>query len=157
VTFTPWATLDDIADLFDFVEREKLIDHIDPVQYTIRLLIPPGSLLLNDAGASSYLGPLVQESFSYRWTHPDPRMDVLQKEFSREVEKGTAEGEDPEILFYRLKESALAMREGRPPVPVRHEARPTRPRPPRLTEPWFCCAEPTENQSSILEESEKRV
>jgi radical SAM superfamily enzyme YgiQ (UPF0313 family) len=157
VAFTPWSTLDDIVDLFDFVEREGLIDHLDPVQYTIRLLIPPGSLLLDDASLAPYLGPLVQESFSYRWTHPDPKMDALQVLFSREVERATSEDEDPEVIFYRLKELAHAIYEGREPMPIRRETHAARPRPPRLTEPWFCCAEPTENQFSVLEESEKTV
>ena len=43
VSFTPWTTLDDYIDVFDVVEREGLIDHVDPVQYAVRLLIPPGS------------------------------------------------------------------------------------------------------------------
>src|SRR5207245_9312891 len=47
VPFTPWATPDDYLDLLSFIEAEGLIDHVDPVQYTIRLLIPPGSLLLS--------------------------------------------------------------------------------------------------------------
>jgi len=41
VAFTPWTTLDDYIQMLNFVEEEDLIDHIDPVQYTIRLLIPP--------------------------------------------------------------------------------------------------------------------
>jgi radical SAM superfamily enzyme YgiQ (UPF0313 family) len=157
VTFTPWTTLDDLCDLFDFVELEGLIDHIDPVQYTIRLLVPPGSLLLKEPTMAPYLGPLVRESFSYRWTHPDPRVDALQARFAEEVERGTTAGEDPEVLFYRLKELALATREGRAPIPVDRQIQTDRPRPPRLTEPWFCCAEPTENQFVLLEESEKLV
>ena len=157
VPFTPWSKLEDIIDLFDFVEREGLIDVLDPVQYTIRLLIPPGSLLLLNDALAPYLGQLVQESFSHRWTHPDPKMDALQILFSREVERATSEEEDPEEIFYRLKELARAMYEGREPLPIGHKARADRPRPPRLTEPWFCCAEPTENQFALLEESEKTV
>src|SRR5439155_1362573 len=33
VPFTPWSTLADYLDLLDFVEAERLIDHVDPVQY----------------------------------------------------------------------------------------------------------------------------
>ena len=47
VAFTPWTTLDDYLTMFDIVEANDLIDAIDPVQYAIRLLIPPGSALLN--------------------------------------------------------------------------------------------------------------
>src|SRR5205807_4634599 len=45
VAFTPWTTRDDYLDLLDWVDREALWDHVDPVQWTIRLLVPPGSLL----------------------------------------------------------------------------------------------------------------
>ncbi|MBI3803667.1 MAG: radical SAM protein [Nitrospirae bacterium] len=155
VPFTPWTTLDDMADLFHFVEREGLIDAIDPVQYSIRLLVPPGSLFLTEASMAPHLGPLAQERFTYQWRHPDPRMDALQKEISRWVEQGTAAEEDPAILFYRLKERVAALQEGRPPRPVDVTVDPNRAKPPRLTEPWFCCAEPTENQFAILEASDK--
>lgn len=155
VPFTPWATLDDMIDLFDFVAREGLIDAIDPVQYTIRLLIPPGSLFLKEAAMAPHLGPLAQETFTYQWRHPDPRMDLLQKEMSRLVEEMTAAEEDPMAIFYRLKESAAALREGRAPRPVHVAVDPNRSKPPRLTEPWFCCAEPTENQFAVLDDSEK--
>ncbi|MEK7276070.1 MAG: CUAEP/CCAEP-tail radical SAM protein, partial [Chloroflexota bacterium] len=43
VAFTPWTTLVDYCDVLEFVEANGLIDHVDPVQYAIRLLIPPHS------------------------------------------------------------------------------------------------------------------
>src|SRR5262249_40984379 len=58
VAFTPWTTLADYIELLDFHERECLIDHVDPVQYSLRLLVPPGSLLLSSPAMQSYLGPL---------------------------------------------------------------------------------------------------
>lgn len=155
VPFTPWTTLEDMIALFDFVEKEGLIDHLDPVQYTIRLLIPPGSLFLKEPSMAPYLGPLVQESFTYTWTHPDPKMDLLQKEMSRVVEEGTKGEEDPMVIFYRLKELTVAARESRSPRTINVTVNPSRPKPPRLTEPWFCCAEPTENQFAVLDDSEK--
>ena len=47
VAFTPWTTLDGYREWLDFLADEALVDHVDPVQYGIRLLIPPGSLLLD--------------------------------------------------------------------------------------------------------------
>ena len=134
VAFTPWTTLEDYLEMLDFVEREGLIDHVDPVQLTLRLLVPPGSALLGRAALAPYLGSLDQAGFIYRWTHPDPRMDRLQREASRVVE--TAAGEDPAATFYRVK--ALARETAglpREPVPA---LAPDRRRPPRLTEAWFC-------------------
>jgi hypothetical protein len=134
VAFTPWTTLDDYIEMLDFVEREGLIDHVDPVQFTLRLLVPPGSALLTREAITPYLGPLDQAAFIHRWTHPDARMDALQLEASRLVE--SAAGEDPAATFFRLRALAYATA-GLPekPAPAPDAGRR---RPPRLTEAWFC-------------------
>ncbi|MGH7454761.1 MAG: CUAEP/CCAEP-tail radical SAM (seleno)protein, partial [bacterium] len=44
--FTPWSSMQDFIDLIEFVEAQHLVTHVDPVQYGIRLLLPPGSALL---------------------------------------------------------------------------------------------------------------
>src|SRR5438876_853087 len=103
VPFTPWSTLADYLDLLDFVEAERLIDHVDPVQYTIRLLIPPGSLLLSRPAIHPFLGALDRAAFTYRWTHPDPRMDALQRAASALVERAAGANEDAWTTFYRLR------------------------------------------------------
>jgi hypothetical protein len=134
VAFTPWTTLEDYIEMLEFVESEELIDHVDPVQLTLRLLVPPGSSLLTRSGIIPYLGALDQAAFIHRWTHPDPRMDVLQREASRLVE--TACDADPAATFYRLKALAYATA-GRSEAAAPALA-PDRRRPPRLTEAWFC-------------------
>jgi radical SAM superfamily enzyme YgiQ (UPF0313 family) len=134
VAFTPWTTLEDYIEMLDFVEREGLIDHVDPVQFTLRLLVPPGSALLTREAITPYLGPLDQAAFIHRWTHPDARMDALQLEASRLVE--SAAGEDPMATFYRLRALAYATA-GLPDKPTQ-APEPGRRRPPRLTEAWFC-------------------
>ena len=138
VPFTPWETLDDYLYLLDFVEAEGLIDHIDPVQYTIRLLIPPGSSLLSRPTIKPYIGPLDQKSFTYRWTHPDPRMDSLHNAVSAAVERATQSGEDGIVTFYRVRALTDAVL-GKPcSTPFTPHAQSDRQRPPRLTEDWFC-------------------
>jgi radical SAM superfamily enzyme YgiQ (UPF0313 family) len=134
VAFTPWTTLEDYLDMFEFVEREGLIDHVDAVQFTLRLLVPPGSALLTRDAITPYLGPLDQAAFIHRWTHPDPRMDLLQREASRLVEAAAAE--DAATIFYRLK--ALAYSTAGLPLEPEPALAPDRWRPPRLTEAWFC-------------------
>ncbi|MEW6684299.1 MAG: CUAEP/CCAEP-tail radical SAM (seleno)protein [Nitrospirota bacterium] len=146
VPFTPWATLQDYVELFDIVAAEDLVDAVDPVQLTIRLLVPPGSLLESDPGMTPYLDGLDASAFTHRWRHPDPRMDRLHAEATRLVEQATAGGEDPAVTFSKLRELALATRDSRKPLPVDVRPNPSRHRPPRLTEPWFCCAEPTDVQ-----------
>jgi len=138
VPFTPWETLDDYLYLLDFVEAEGLIDHIAPVQYTIRLLIPPGSSLLSRPTIKPYIGPLDQKSFTYRWAHPDPRMDSLHNAVSAAVERATQNGEDGVVTFYRVRVLTDAVL-GKPrSTPFTPHAQSDRQRPPRLAEDWFC-------------------
>jgi radical SAM superfamily enzyme YgiQ (UPF0313 family) len=138
LSFTPWTSLDDYLDVFEVVEREGLIDHVDPVQYAIRLLIPPGSRLLDRATVHPFLGSLDQAAFSYRWSHPDPRMDALHRAVTQLVEAASKAEEDPALTFRRLQMLADASRYGREPEAVVDQVPPTRSRSPRLTEPWFC-------------------
>jgi hypothetical protein len=136
VAFTPWTTLDDYLELLAFVESRHLIDHVDPVQFSIRLLVPPGSLLLKDAGA--WLGPLNQPAFTYEWRHPDPRMDKLHREVTGIVERAVQGNEDAAATFARIFEAADAMRGGGEASKRLPQAALLRARPPRLTEAWFC-------------------
>jgi radical SAM superfamily enzyme YgiQ (UPF0313 family) len=138
VSFTPWTTLDDYIDVLDVVELEGLIDHVDPVQYAVRLLIPPGSLLLQRPAVQPFLGPLDQAVFSYRWTHPDPRMDELHRAVTSLVEQAAKTDADPALTFEQLRALAAAVRDRREPTAVTSSLSPTRSRSPRLTEPWFC-------------------
>jgi radical SAM superfamily enzyme YgiQ (UPF0313 family) len=132
VAFTPWTTRGDYLDMLDFIENNQLVDNVDPVQYTIRLLVPPGSYLLNRPEMKEHLGPLNQAAFSYTWAHPDPGMDRLQKEVSALVEKDVHAGTDPAVTFHRV----WALASGRKPCAI--SLAPDRERAPRLSEPWFC-------------------
>ena len=138
VPFTPWETLDSYLYILDCVESKGLIDYIDPVQYTIRLLVPPGSSLISQPSIQPYLGALDQESFTYRWIHPDPRMDELHKAVTVAVESASQIGEDAYVTFHRVYNLAYTAigREGSPAFPTDFES--DRKRPPRLTEDWFC-------------------
>ena len=138
VPFTPWTTLEDYLDILDFVETEDLVDHVDPVQCTIRLLVPPGSELLDRPAIRPFLGPLDQASFMYPWTHPNPRMDELHKVVSGLVEQAVTSGEDSRVTFQRIREVAYTVA-GKPPVPaVSLSPGNGESRPPRLTESWYC-------------------
>jgi len=136
VSFTPWTTLDDYIEVLEFIDQYGLIDHVDAVQYAIRLLVPPGSYLLDRPAMKHHLGELDQASFSYRWVHPDARMDELHKTVNTLVERDTRMDEDSANTFYRVWELAASMRGG--PLPQRRALASDRIRAPRLTEPWFC-------------------
>jgi hypothetical protein len=161
VAFTPWTSLEDYAEMFDLVERHGLIDCIDPVQYSVRLLVPPGSALLtppktHPTPMAQFLGSLDQQKFQHTWSHPDPRMDSLQQAVTKVVEFSTKAKEDPERTFYRLWElvydtAGLEFASLNKAASMNLD----RVRPPRMTEPWFCCAEPTTDQFHSVECSSK--
>jgi radical SAM superfamily enzyme YgiQ (UPF0313 family) len=134
--FTPWATLDDYLDLLDTAARDGWLASLDPVQLSIRLLVPPGSLLLDDPALSD--APYDDAALGVAWRHPDGRMDVLQGKVAHAVEDAAARREQPEAIFERVRQLALAAA-GRPhrhvPPPLLGD---TGRRAPRLTESWFC-------------------
>jgi len=134
LTFTPWTTLEDILEVLDFVEANDLIDHVDPVQYSVRLLIPPGSWLADHKETLPYRGPLDEAAFTYRWTHPDPRMDQLQKDVAKLVEQDAQTEEDAATTFYRIR----GLVNGEPLTKATPSLSADRRRAPRMTESWFC-------------------
>ena len=131
--FTPWTTRDDVIALLDFVHEHDLVGSVDPVQYTVRLLLPRGSLLLDHPDVVPYLGPWDPERSTYTWSSADPAVDALQERIAGIVDTD----DDPVVVYGRVREAAGA-------VPVDLSAVTTGR--PRLTESWFCCAEPTELQ-----------
>ena len=134
--FTPWADIDDYLELLHFVAERGLIACVDPIQLAIRLLVPPGSSLLGDPTSQEWLGDLDAENFSYRWAHPDPRMDVLQAEILAAVEAAAAENAPDDETFARIW--VMAHQASGTIAPLVPSPRAVRRPPPRLTESWFC-------------------
>lgn len=147
VAFTPWTTLEDYIGQIEFFRERGLLRHVPPIQLAIRLLVPPSSALLEEPDTAEWLGPLEPDAFTYRWTHPDPRMDRLFADVSALVEQAEAAGEDSLVTWERIRVLAYAAA-GR--APAENLTPPAlRPEPPRLTENWFCCAEPTRGQLAL--------
>jgi radical SAM superfamily enzyme YgiQ (UPF0313 family) len=128
VAFTPWTTLDDYRELFRWVIEEDLVHQVDPIQLALRLLVPPGTLLLDNPGLQPHLGALDSSGLTYRWTHPDPEMDRLQVRASAVVEAGAREGTTHHDVLRALAELV----DLNVPPHVGHA------KAPRLTEAWFC-------------------
>jgi radical SAM superfamily enzyme YgiQ (UPF0313 family) len=136
VAFTPWTTLDDYREMLDFIEREALVDAVDSVQYGIRLLVPPGSPLADSPAMRPFLGRLRARDFYYEWTHPDPVMEQLQAAVTGVGAEAADRGEEAAVTFDRVRR--LADSAAGVPARAALELPADRPRPPRLTEPWFC-------------------
>ncbi|HEX8950608.1 MAG TPA: radical SAM protein, partial [Polyangia bacterium] len=132
VPFTPWSTLDDYLALVDWIDARGMVEHVDPIQLAIRLLIPPGSLLLAHPETLPHLGALEPAKLSYAWTHPDPRMDRLAHEVFAAVEGGATFADVRALAEAAASRSPHAART----APLEHKT--VRGRPPRLSESWFC-------------------
>ena len=145
--FTPWTTVAGVVDLLDFVVARDLVANVDPVQYTIRLLVPPGSLLLDDPEVRAVLGPYDPAGLCHPWRSPHPGADELQQELAATVEEraGQEAHEVFPVLHAVVGRWAERVGERRPAaLPPLSGGR----RAPRLSEAWFCCAEPTQAQLS---------
>jgi len=148
VAFTPWTTLEDYIQQIEWVGERGLAEYIPPIQLSIRLLIPPRSHILNLPDTPTWIGPLDSEAFTYRWSHPDPRLDTLHSLVSSLVEEADCCGEPVLETYTKIRAAAYTAAGIAAPLPATPLL--LRPTPPRLTENWFCCAEPTRNQVNLI-------
>ena len=140
--FTPWTTLEQVQAILTFVADHDLVGNVDPVQYTIRLLLPPGSLLLPHPDVVPHLGSYDPDRATFEWRSADPAMDELQARLAALVETRLAAGDSIAAVYGAIRDAT-----GLDPVPVDEDRALGVP---RLTEPWFCCAEPTAAQLAPL-------
>lgn len=152
--FSPWTTLSSFASLLDFAARADLVSSTDPVQYSIRLLLPAGSLLCEapDPVLQAALEPVAPRAGGTRgWRHADPRIDELQARIAGLVGEDSG---DPEPVFRAIWQEAAAAGAplaSEPPAPEPGLASPLGyGERPRLSESWFCCAEPTLGQMEAV-------
>ncbi len=136
--FSPWETLESYTALLDFFEEQHLIEHIDPVHLSIRLLIPPGSALLNEPDSETWLGELDASAYTYRWQHPDPRMDDLQRKIAQQVEQAECSQGNTIETFLRVKALVHAAQGARVSLFKALRSYGTPKILPHLTESWFC-------------------
>ncbi len=131
VPFTPWETRESLATLFDVVAGEDMVDRIDPVHYSIRLLVPAGSLLMRDPGTAACFGEFDPARFTHVWSHPDPGMDAIQQQLAAISDEASRSKAPVEQTFLRM--AAIAAPDLSLSISThRHGS------PPRLTEDWFC-------------------
>jgi hypothetical protein len=159
--FTPWTSLETIGSILELCARADLVESTDPVQYTIRLLLPSGSLLLADPDPVLLAALLPKEGSrpaaehgTSRWRHEDERVDELQQAMAGLVETAEAAGADSLSIFHELWALCREAGASLPPSPPRPDEDLRWPNPsmtrPRLSESWFCCAEPTRAQLTLV-------
>jgi radical SAM superfamily enzyme YgiQ (UPF0313 family) len=134
VAFTPWTTMARYLDLLHAIDRLDLIDHVAPIQFAIRLLVPQGSRLLELDDFRACITRYDPRWLTHVWRHPDPRMDALQRDVEAIV--GTHLTADRRALFDRIWR--LAHDRAAVPPPGRADSAPARATVPYLNEPWYC-------------------
>lgn len=137
VTFTPWTTLDGYVELLELLDALELVEHVAPIQYAIRLLIPAQSRLLELPELHAQLQPFDRAALVYPWAHADARVDELYRQVLRAVRVRRASRREHFAEVLRLARAArgapaagLARRE----LARRADARPI----PHMSEPWYC-------------------
>jgi radical SAM superfamily enzyme YgiQ (UPF0313 family) len=134
VPFTPWTTLDGYVDLLDTLESLDLVEHVAPIQLTIRLLVTAGSPLLDLPDISARVEPFDHAALTWPWRHDDERVDRLQEDVMRLA--GVKIARPRSATF----DAAMALARAAAGWGVRPSSRPARSRATvaYLNEPWYC-------------------
>jgi radical SAM superfamily enzyme YgiQ (UPF0313 family) len=144
VPFTPWTTVDGYLDLLRVIEQQGVIENVAPIQLGIRLLIPEGSRMLELEEVRRLVGPFDPQSLAYPWKNSDPRMDAFSETVQEIAAAAERQKESRSATFERIWSLAHAAAGFSAPKinpPARFQAGV-----PFLSEPWYCCAEPTRDQ-----------
>ena len=138
IPFTPWTTLEAYAELLDELSSLDLVEDVAPIQLAIRLLVTAESPLLELPDISAVVQPFDPTSLTWPWRHPDARVDGLHEAVMRLVrDMSDAPRADVFDAIAGLARESLGLSS----VPRLHGESTAGP---RVTEPWYCCAEPME-------------
>ena len=142
VAFTPWTTLRGYVELLHRLVSLRLVDSVPPIQLAIRLLIPAGSYLFHIPGFNEMVDEYDERLLGFPWKNTDPAVDTLQRRVQELVESGEQQGLDRKDAFTRIW--SLAHEALGEPIPLLPSdlGDPI----PHMSEPWYCCAEPTSQQ-----------
>ena len=138
--FTPWTTINDLLSIIKLIENNKLRETVDPIQLTIKLLIPKGSLITKRPEIKKYLDQYDKKSFSYSWSYMNNEVDILQKTlFSYLVENESLDEKEQYVGLVHLIEDFTGSE-------IIHNEEYIYRHSPKLSESWFCCSEPSNIQ-----------
>ena len=137
VAFTPWTTPASYLDLLALIAELELVDHVPPIQWAIRLLVPAGSELLKLPEVQGLVQDFDEDKLCHPWDHPDAGVDRLQHEAEHIVHDGMSRHSSRRVIFREVWHAA-ARRAGRAaPSEPAVDALP-RAAVPYLNEPWYC-------------------
>ncbi|HWZ24759.1 MAG TPA: CUAEP/CCAEP-tail radical SAM protein [Verrucomicrobiae bacterium] len=143
VPFSPWTAVENYLDLLRVLYEEQLTENVAPIQLGIRLLIPAGSHMLELEEISRAIGPFDPQSLVYPWRHSDPRVDALSEAVQEIAAAADREKVSRATAFERIW---IAAHRAAGIVPPALSHAQNAQAVPFLSEPWYCCAEPTTDQ-----------
>jgi radical SAM superfamily enzyme YgiQ (UPF0313 family) len=146
VAFTPWTTMEGYCALLQTIDRLGLVDQVAPIQLAIRLLVTAGSRLLDLPDIVEIAPVFDAETMTYPWRHPDPAVDRLHADVARIAgDRGSDSRRETFDEIWRAAHQAASLV---PPAralsiasagPIAY-----------MSEPWYCCAEPTPAQEALI-------
>jgi len=149
VPFTPWTTKEGFLQLLETIAGLNLIENVAPIQLAIRLLIPNQSALLDLPEIQPHLDGYDEQALSYRWRNSDPSVEELCAGVQEIVEASAQDNRSRRDTFAAIYAVAL-MACDRPSNDLPSLKSTSRNAIPSMSEPWFCCAEPTAEQLARL-------
>ena len=150
--FLPWTRPDDMARMAAFIDVHRLWSATDPVQLAIKLLIPEGSLLEQHPAVTPFLLGYEPAALTWAWEFEHATTGRLHRQLDLMAAEASDGGADPGETLAAMR-AAVGRETGVDLGPLAEQGPPT----PRLTESWFCCAEPTAGQATAVSLSIGRV
>ena len=142
--FFPWTSPRHVAGIVEFIDEHRLWAATDPVQLAIRLLIPEGSLLESHPAVVPHLTGYRPEALTWSWEFEDPTTGQLYDELDSIAAAASDCGAEAGETLHRMRGTIADIAQ------VDLAPMPASPPAPRLTESWFCCAEPTNLQAATV-------
>ncbi len=138
--FSPWTELKDLSNIVELIEGYQLRETVDPIQLTIKLLIPKHSLIIQRPEIKKYLGNYEKESLSYQWKYENIDAEKLQFRLFDFILNNSELNEHKQYLgMVNIIEEFT----GRKLLTnFKYDFKNV----PKLSETWFCCAEPSKIQ-----------
>jgi radical SAM superfamily enzyme YgiQ (UPF0313 family) len=138
--FSPWTELNDLSNIVNLIEKYKLRETVDPIQLTIKLLIPKHSLIIKKPEINKYLGNYEKNSLSFKWKYENNDVEKLQSSLFDFILHNSELDEHKQYLgmvniIEKFTDTELLKNSTYDFKNV-----------PKLSETWFCCAEPSKIQ-----------
>ena len=138
--FSPWTELKDLSNIVELIEGYQLRETVDPIQLTIKLLIPKHSLIIQRPEIKKYLGNYEKESLSFQWKYENIDAEKLQFTLFDFILNNSELDEHKQYL------GMVSIIEEFTSTKLLTNFKYDFKNVPKLSETWFCCAEPSKIQ-----------